>query len=170
MTDDQLPPDMGSIQIEKDEPVFHANWERRIFALFNAVDFQWPALRYQIESIPPADYLRMSYYERWAAALGPLVTQADMVTQTEIESGRAEGPTNKKWHVLSAAEVATWNVPEAHAIAKPTASARFHAGQRVRNINPPSHTRLPRYARGKVGTIERDAGIEAVARVTTTVG
>jgi|ERR1700722_1457284 nitrile hydratase beta subunit len=156
--------DMGPIQIEKNEPVFHANWERRIFALFNAVDFQWPALRFQIESIPPADYLRMSYYERWAAALGPLVTQAGMVTQTEIDIGRAEGPANKKWHVLSAAEVAMWNVPEAHASANPTAAARFHAGQRVRarNINPPSHTRLPRYARGKVGTIERDAGIEAV--------
>jgi nitrile hydratase subunit beta len=156
--------DMGPVLIEKNEPVFHANWERRIFALFNAVDFQWPMLRFQIESIPAADYLRMSYYERWAAALGPLVTHSGMVTQSEIASGKAAGPTNNKWHVLSAAEIATWNIPDAHASAKPAVPARYHSGQRVRarNINPPSHTRLPRYARGKVGTIEREAGVEAV--------
>ena len=36
------------------------------------------------------------------------------------------------------------------------APARFKPGDRVRtrNINPPTHTRLPRYARGKVGTVE----------------
>jgi nitrile hydratase len=156
--------DMGPIQIEKEEPVFHAGWERRIFALFNAVDFQWPALRFQIESIPPADYLRMTYYERWLAALVPLVTTAGMVTQAEIESGEAVGQTNKKWHVLSAAEVATWILPESDTSTKPTATARFHVGQRVRarNINPASHTRLPRYARGKTGTIERNGGFAAV--------
>jgi nitrile hydratase len=38
---------------------------------------------------------------------------------------------------------------------------RFQAGQRVRarNINPVGHTRLPRYARGKLGTIDRDYGV-----------
>ena len=37
----------------------------------------------------------------------------------------------------------------------------FKVGQRVRarNINPVGHTRLPRYARGKMGTIERDHGV-----------
>ncbi len=40
-------------------------------------------------------------------------------------------------------------------------AARFKAGQRVhaRNINPIGHTRLPRYARGKLGTVERDHGV-----------
>jgi nitrile hydratase len=38
---------------------------------------------------------------------------------------------------------------------------RFQAGQRVcaRNINPVSHTRLPRYARGKFGMVDRDHGV-----------
>jgi nitrile hydratase len=38
---------------------------------------------------------------------------------------------------------------------------RFHAGQRVRarNVNPVGHTRLPRYARGKLGAIHRDHGV-----------
>jgi nitrile hydratase len=41
------------------------------------------------------------------------------------------------------------------------ATPRFQVGQRVRtrNINPTDHTRLPRYARGKLGTVERDHGV-----------
>ena len=37
----------------------------------------------------------------------------------------------------------------------------FQVGQhvRARNLNPIGHTRLPRYARGKTGTIERDNGV-----------
>ena len=40
------------------------------------------------------------------------------------------------------------------------APARYRPGDtvRARNINPTSHTRLPRYARGKTGTIERGHG------------
>jgi nitrile hydratase subunit beta len=154
--------DMGPIRREKDEPVFHAPWERRMFALLNAMDLDWPIIRSQIDLIPPADYLRMSYYEKWLTALGPLVTKAGMVTQAEIESGKATAVPSKKWHVLSVAEVATWIVPGSDTSAKPTATARFQVGQRVRamNINPAGHTRLPRYARGRVGTIERDGGAD----------
>jgi len=153
--------DMGPIRIEKDEPVFHAPWERRMFALFNALDVPWPVLRSQIELIPPAEYLRMSYYEKWLAAIGPVVTKTGMVAPAELESGKAMGTAAAKWHVLSVAEVATWIVPGWDASAKP-ATARFQVGQRVRaiNINPVGHTRLPRYARGKVGTIDRDGGVD----------
>src|SRR5260370_2752902 len=37
---------------------------------------------------------------------------------------------------------------------------RFHVGQRVRarNIHPVGHTRLPRYARGKLGMVLPDHG------------
>jgi nitrile hydratase len=40
-------------------------------------------------------------------------------------------------------------------------AARFKVGQRVRarNIHPTGHTRLPRYARGKFGTIHLDHGV-----------
>ena len=153
--------DMGPVTRERDEPVFHAPWERRIFALFNAVDFSQPVVRSQIESIPPADYLRVSYYERWLAALVPLLTHAGMVTPAEIESGKASGAPTKPWHVLSAAEVATWTAPESYSGPKLTAVARFQVGQRVRarNMNPVGHTRLPRYVRGKTGSIVRDGGV-----------
>ena len=83
------------------------------------------------------------------------------MTQTELETGVAEGGNTKGRKVLRAAAVrptiaagfpSTSNVP---------AVARFHVGEhvRARNINPSAHTRLPRYARGKLGTIERDHGV-----------
>jgi nitrile hydratase subunit beta len=156
--------DMGSIRRETAEPVFHAQWERRIFALFNALDVGWPARRQQIELIPPADCLRMSYYERWLAAIEPLMTKAGMLTSEELESGKVIGGTNQKWQVLSAAEALTWIAPKSGTKAATNAVARFQVNQRVRarNLNPVGHTRLPRYVRGKTGTVERDCGVEAL--------
>lgn len=154
--------DMGSIRPEHNEPVFHTEWERQIFALFNAVDAEWPYRRTQIELIPPADYLRMSYYERWLAALPQILINTGMATPAEIESGQAVGGPATGHHVLTVAEVASWNVPDTSP--KLIATAHFHAGQRVRakNLNPVGHTRLPRYVRGKTGTIERDGDVEAL--------
>jgi len=152
--------DMGPVQRESNEPVFHAEWERRIFALFNAMDTGWPARRVQLELIEPAEYLRMSYYEKWLAAIEPLLTSTGMLTAEEIASGRVIGGTNTKWHVLRASEVATWSAPVLDAPKTSSAAARFHRTQlvRARNLNPLGHTRLPRYLRGKTGTIERIFG------------
>jgi nitrile hydratase len=156
--------DMGAIRRETGEPVFHAPWERRMFALFNALDVTWPARRRQIELIPPADYLRMSYYERWLAAIGPLMTNARMLTPQEIKSGKVSGDPSETWHVLTAAEAVTWIAPRHDKKTAPAVSARFQMKQRVRarNLNPAGHTRLPRYVRGKTGTIERDCGVAAL--------
>ena len=65
---------MGAVAPEKDEPVFHEEWEARVYALTRVVRAgagRWniDAGRYEIERLPPAEYLRMSYYERWAARL-----------------------------------------------------------------------------------------------------
>ena len=60
---------MGAVPYEKDEPVFHATWESRVYALTRAMRAwrKWTldADRYALEILPPADYLRMSYFERW---------------------------------------------------------------------------------------------------------
>ena len=63
---------MGPIQVEKNEPVFHARWEGRVIAMRRALGASGKLhgnFRAFIESIPPADYLRMSYYEKWFTAL-----------------------------------------------------------------------------------------------------
>lgn len=153
---------MGPIHPEKNEPVFHAAWEGRAFALSMAVDGGWSygADRYQIELIPPEEYLRQSYYEKWVTSLVELMVKTGMVSVSEIESGKAIGPS-KAAHVLTAAEVPSVVAAGDSARRKVPAAPQFRAGQRVRarNMHPVSHTRLPRYARGKIGTIQRDYGV-----------
>ena len=62
--------DFGPVVAEPNEPVFHAPWEARAFALNQAAGAwrKWSvdAWRHKIESLPPVDYLRLSYYEKWA--------------------------------------------------------------------------------------------------------
>ena len=57
------------LQYEKNEPVFHAPWEGRIYALNRAMrawrKWSLDTDRHGLELMPPVDYLRMSYYERW---------------------------------------------------------------------------------------------------------
>jgi nitrile hydratase subunit beta len=155
---------MGPIQYEKDEPVFHAAWEGRIYAM-NRVMGAWrkwnlDASRHQIESLPPADYFRMSYYERWTASLIERIVKGGLATRAEIESGNAAPGSSKATPPVTAANVATALI-RVSARRPIAASPRFQVGQRVRarNINPVGHTRLPRYARAKSGTIDRDHGV-----------
>ena len=83
---------MGPIQYEKNEPVFHAAWEGRTLALTLAVSawLKWniDAGRHQIELIPAAEYLRMSYYEKWYARLVEMLAKTGLVTRAELESGK----------------------------------------------------------------------------------
>lgn len=156
---------MGPIQEEKNEPVFHQPWESRVYAMFIALGAwgKWPidAERHQIELIAPAEYLRVSYYEKWFVAMIELMVKTGLLTRAEVESGRPVlgSPT------MSLALTAD-KVPAMVASGSPTsrnvpAAPRFHVGQRVRarNIHPVGHTRLPRYARAKLGTVERDYGV-----------
>jgi nitrile hydratase len=155
--------DMGPVRPEKNEPVFHASWEGRIFALGMAVDGGWTyaAWRYQQELIPASDYLRMSYYERRVTSLPQLLLKTGLVTPAELESGRPAAASTVTRRVLKAYEVAPMLAAGWPSSRNVPAVAHFHAGQRVRarNINPVGHTRLPRYARGKLGTIMRDYGV-----------
>ena len=151
--------DMGPIRAEKEEPVFHAPWEGRAFALFMAVN---ETNRYELELIPPAEYLRMSYYDRWATALAETLKKAGLATSAEIESGKAVGGRVARYKVFTVAEVAALSKPGSDASEPVTVIPRFHVGQRVhaRDINPVGHTRLPRYIRGRFGTVERMYGVQ----------
>ncbi len=156
---------MGPIQPEKDEPVFHETWEGRAFAVTRAMGSwgKWhlDASRFQREQIPPLDFFRMSYYERWIVALEQLMVSKGLVTPSELESAKPD-PSSVKQHPALTPEkvqiVTSKGVPARRDV---PVAATFQAGQRVRarNINPVGHTRLPRYARGKSGTIHRDHGV-----------
>ncbi|MGA9882098.1 MAG: nitrile hydratase subunit beta [Candidatus Acidiferrales bacterium] len=156
---------MGPIQHETNEPVFHERWEARAYGLSLAMGCfgKWTldALRHQIEQIPPADYLSMSYYEKWIAALVELMVKTNLVTRAESETGKAAPGSPKMIPALTPDGVSPMVRNGAPANRDTPATPRFQRGQRVRarNLNPAGHTRLPRYARGKSGAIERDYGV-----------
>ena len=156
--------DMGPVQPERNEPVFHEHWEGRAFALFLASFDLVPSglsVRFAIEQIPPADYLRMSYFERWVVALEDLMLKAGILTRAEIESGKPAPGSPKAKPALTASMVQQMLNQTPASNENDSVRPLFKVNQRVRarNMNPTGHTRLPRYARGKVGTIMRDQGV-----------
>ena len=156
---------MGPIQIEDDEPVFHERWEARAFALALAMAAwrKWTldGSRHQRELITSAESLRMSYYEKWVAGLAELLVKSGLVTSAEVESGKPVLDSPKATPALIASAVPAMVARGRSANREIPVEARFWVGQRVRtrNIHPTGHTRLPRYARGKLGTIHRDHGV-----------
>ena len=154
----------GPVRPETNEPVFHARWEARMFGLSLMMGAwrRWnlDASRHRIERLPPADYLRMSYYEKWLASLVAGSLDAGLVTSEEIASGRMEAGATP-----SAPPMTANDLPAATARGNSTqrtieTNRRFAPGAMVRakNIHPVGHTRLPRYVRGRLGVIERDHG------------
>jgi len=157
----------GRIEVEPDEPAFHAEWERRVFALVTAVPFAVPfgddSLRPAIESTPPAEYLASSYYELWLRGVTKLLLEAGAVTPGELATGKAASRPGAATFGRAAtrdeiAKAIMTGFSPRRAEGKPP---RFKAGDRVRtrNLHPTTHTRLPRYARDKVGTVTQDRGI-----------
>ncbi len=157
---------MGPVRAETNEPVFHEAWEARVYVLTRAIGAwrKWniDTGRYYIETIAPADYLRMSYYEKWFARLAELLVKTGMVSQHEIETGVPVPGSPKLSPPLRADRVPAValnrNIEPSHDTA---VQPRFKVGQRVRtkNFQPTGHTRLPRYARGRIGKIHIDHGV-----------
>lgn len=149
----------GNVQPEPNEPAFHAEWERRVFAmtLAMATPGQWniDASRFARENRPAEDYLSRSYFQIWLAGIERLMAERGLVAPEEINIGEALLP-RKDVPVLKADEVAAM-LRKGGPTARPTgAPARFAIGDRVRakEMHPPTHTRLPQYVRGHVGVIE----------------
>ena len=155
---------MGAVQTEKEEPVFHERWEGRAFALTMAMSAwqKWTldGGRHQRELIPSAEYLRMSYYEKWIAGLVELLVKSGSLTSSELERGEPVLGSPKATPPLTSDQVLPTLARGRPASRDVSALQRFHVGQRVRarTIHPTGHTRLPRYARGKLGTIDRAHG------------
>jgi nitrile hydratase beta subunit len=149
----------GPVAPEANEPVFHSDWEARVLALNRAMGYArlWniDMSRAAIEVLAPEIYLTRSYYQKWLLRLEQLLLDRGLLEADEIAAGHARLPGKPLPRKLNVADVAAVLTRGSYGRA-PSAPARFKAGDRVRtrNINPLTHTRLPRYARGHVGTIE----------------
>ena len=119
------------------------------------------ATRYQVELVPPAAYLELSYYARQLVAFLEMLPKSGLVSKAEIENAIPDPSQAKAIPALTAekaARLVARGVPTSRDVPVP---ARFEVGQQVRarNMHPAGHTRLPRYTRGKRGTIDLDHGV-----------
>lgn len=158
----------GPIEREANEPRFHHDWERRVFAMRVASPIPIPGgSRHNIEQMPPAGYLSTSYYEKWLESRLQGFIDAGAISAEEFEARLAEFRDNPDAQVprreapeqveATMTRLLSWHSPRREADVAP----RFSVGDAVRvcNIHPPKHTRLPRYVRGKLGTVTRYYGL-----------
>lgn len=150
----------GPVAPEKDEPLFHAAWEKRALGLTIAAGAMghWniDESRHARESLHPADYYSSTYYEIWIKALEVLLQRHGFVTAQELKDGHASSRGAEPKRVLSANNVSATLAKGSPCDCQIAGEPRFKAGDRIRthNFNPNTHTRLPRYARGRIGVIE----------------
>jgi nitrile hydratase len=153
----------GSVEVEENEPPFHEPWEGRVLALQRATWFLglWTldGFRASMEELPPLSYLASSYYERWFHGVERLVLGHDLVGKDEIEAGHSLHPERKVSRKFTTADVPIMT-KRGNYERPPHGAARFRKGDQVRtrNIHPTTHTRLPRYARDKLGVVEAVRG------------
>jgi nitrile hydratase beta subunit len=156
----------GKVEPEANEPPFHASWEGRVLALQRALSYAgaWPidAFRFAQERLHPFVYLGASYYQRWALAIQQALIERGYASPDEISAGHAREPGTSFDRKLTPG-VLSAALTRGSYYRQASAPARFKAGDRVRvrNIHPVTHTRLPRYVRGHVGTVELVHGCHA---------
>ena len=156
----------GPINPEVDEPVFHEDWERQMFALVIALlplgQFRVDEIRRITELIPPIQYLSSKYYEKWLISTENILLEKNIVTEGELKSGKAD----KGKEPLSIESIPAESIQYAMTNPMPAnldveLPAKFKSGDKIlaKNINPLHHTRIPRYVRGHIGVVEKDHGV-----------
>lgn len=150
--------DFGPVPTDAASP-FHADWEKHVAAINRAVPealYTTDEFRDALERLDPIVYLSSTYYERWLAGLERLFLQKGIITREEMTNtldgwrprpGVAPTPGDSGPMQSDAGE-----------------NPRYRPGDRVRvrNANPPGHTRMPRYARGRRGTVDRFLSAQAL--------
>jgi len=157
---------MGPVEIEENEPVFHAEWEKRVFAFNMATGplrlWNLDMKRQAVENLrPPGWYLNAAYYERWLEGMIKLLKERNLISDEELATAKAQLDIPEIGPPLAPGQVEPFMRHGNSARVDADIEAGFRPGDRVltRNIHPRTHTRLPRYARDKHGLVERDHGV-----------
>jgi nitrile hydratase len=153
----------GSVVMEKDEPVFHEDWEARAYALATSW-YPWGryksfgSFRHHLEKIPAQDYLSMSYYERWFLVNEQKALELEIVSEKELEDGKAD--PNRRIPLLEPPPDSNLGSGRLDL----NLEAKFHVGQLVRakEIKSSGHNRLPGYVRSKLGVVTKKTGVYAL--------
>jgi len=157
----------GPVQPEPEGELWHADWEPRALAITLAMGatgaWNIDMSRSARETLPA--YAQLSYYEIWIAALCKLMLERGLLTEGELAEGRAQVGPRPLTRVLRADRVAGVLAKGSPTQREATTAARFAVGDRVRTRSGRvgHHTRLPGYAAGRVGTVERVHGMHVFA-------
>jgi hypothetical protein len=79
----------GPVDTEDDGKFFHADWEARVYAIVRTLQSrgiitrEFDEMRDAIERIPPAEYLGLSYYERWLRAAEMLLAEKGLLPRED---------------------------------------------------------------------------------------
>src|SRR4051812_47286628 len=129
----------GPIQIETNEPAFHADWEKKAFALNMAIGvaniWNLDEFRFARESLPPPQYLNMSYYGLWVATLENMLLNYRLTTPEELRNGHALPPVKEATQPVTAAQVANMVRCGSPYDRPASAPPHFKAGDKVRARN-----------------------------------
>lgn len=154
----------GPIDVTANDTVFASPWEGRVFALTLAMGRtgMWNVheVRHARERMPPVEYLRAPYWERWVAALELLVVEKGVVAAEVLHPGEELLRDQQPSSLPHPVEVVQHEQPSGPRRHDPI-SARFHVGDQVSaiNVHPAGHTRMPRYVRGHHGVVMRAHGV-----------
>jgi len=157
----------GRLVPEPESELFHAAWEPKALALTLAMGatgaWNLDMGRSARETLP--DYAALSYYAIWVKALERLMLERDLIGGDEVAAGRMLHPARELARVLHAADVEAALKKGSPTERTPGMTARFALGEQVRTRRDavPHHTRLPGYARGKLGRIEHVLGVHVFA-------
>lgn len=154
----------GRVPYDEGDPLFHQAWQGRIFGMLNLVSGAGlgnvDEFRHAIERMPPDRYLTAGYYGRWMFALETMLVEHGITTRQELAERCA---------AVEAGELPTRAVVDSPVRLEPGPGTAFRAIDRQPRFevadevltvdwNPAGHTRLPRYARGKLGRVVQAYG------------
>jgi nitrile hydratase beta subunit len=157
---------LGAINPTPEEPVFHSEWERRVFGMFipfAAAGLNLDQFRHGIEKLHPVEYLAGRYYEHWLHTIEDGLVSKGVIDEHELEERtrqfleNPDAPLPEGGDPEQAEQFVQLYRTGASTRRESDAQPRFKVGDRVRvrNLNPTGHTRCARYLRGKEGVVER---------------
>ncbi len=167
----------GPVDVDEDESPFHADWEGREWGIAQCartpgITIDW--WRHCRELIMPVDYLARPYFDSWAQTDFATYIEAGWISLEEVEAGQSLHETDNSDNsapIMSLAEVLRADHDNARRFdAEIDAPPRFAPGQRVRTVKHghAGHTRLPQYARDRVGSVHAHHGAHVYPDLSAT--
>ena len=151
----------GPLVRDPNEPLFRTAWEEHVHTigelLMDHRYFTVDAFRYGIERMDPAHYLRAPYFERWLASIELNLIEYGFLSGDELDDGTGYFRQHPEATLRPGGDTTHAGEARDESVTAPLPASRFGVGDVVvtRNVHPHGHTRLPRYARGKRGVIQR---------------